>query len=147
MKVHIRRAIWQGLAIVAVAGVAAVLTAKLHPRAPALYLTEDVTDSQFRLSIIEIRQRYTPEQLIWIDARNEERYLKEHLDGAHHLSDENWADQMWELRSEFENLDGRAIIVYCDGERCKRSSHIAKRLRGEAGLEPVWILRGDWRDW
>ncbi len=44
MKVHIRRAIWQGMAIVAVAGVAAVLTAKLHPRAPALYLTEDVTD-------------------------------------------------------------------------------------------------------
>ena len=147
MKISVRRSIWQGLVIVAISGVAAALTAKIHPRAPALYLVEDATESQYRLSLIEIRQRYQPGQLIWIDARNEERFVKGHLEGAHHITDENWADQLWELRSEFENMEGRAIIVYCDGARCKRSGHIAKRLREEAGLEPVWILRGDWRDW
>ena len=147
MKLPIRRAIWQGMAIVAIAGVAAVLTAKLHPRAPALYRVENAADSQFRLSLIEIRQRYTPEQLLWIDARNHDHYQKGHLEGAHLLNDKNWADQMWDLRSEIENMEGRAVVVYCDGASCKRSSHISKRLREEVGVEPVWILRGNWRDW
>jgi predicted sulfurtransferase len=147
MKPHIRRAIWQGLAILTIAGFAAVLTARLHPRAPSLYLIEDASDSQFRLSLIEIKQRYQAEQLVWIDARNLEQYEKGHMEGAHLLNDKNWADQLWELRSEFENMQGKAIVVYCDGARCKRSGHISKRLREEVGLEPVWILSGNWRDW
>jgi rhodanese-related sulfurtransferase len=147
MKARFSRSIWQGLVIVAIAGVAATLTGKWHPRAPTLYRTENIIDRQYRLSIVELRQRYTPDQLLWIDARDHKRYEKGHLDGAHLLNDVNWADQLWQLHTTFEDLDGRAIVVYCDGASCKRSSFIAGRLRSELGLEPVWILQGDWRDW
>jgi len=147
MKRLLRRTIWQALAILGLAGVAAALTAKLHPRVPAWYRVENVADEIFRLSVAELRERYQPDQLLWIDARSSEQYQAGHVDGARSLNEENWAEQLWRMHSELENLNGLAIVVYCDGKACQRSARVAGRLRSEMGLEPVWILRGDWQDW
>ena len=38
------------------------------------------------------------------------------------------------------------VIVYCDGSSCLRSAEVAERLRELLGLDPVYVLQGEWRD-
>jgi len=142
-----KKTLWQAAAILAISFVGAALTKWLHPHAPAWYRVENVSGESYRLTLEELRKRYLPEQLLWIDARTAADFASGHVEGAHLLNDENWSEQIWNLRDQFSFLDGRTVVVYCDGAACKRSAAIGQRLRGELGIEPVWVLDGDWRDW
>ena len=113
----------------------------LHPRAPAWYLVEEVD-----------RWTLTPEQVaalgsevVWIDARPTAKYEEDHLPGALLLNDDEWGDLMFEQQDALQAAMGKPVVVYCDGVRCKRSKVIAEKLRQFVGLDPVYILRGDWR--
>lgn len=139
--------LWQAAVILAIALVGAVLTKCLHPQAPTWYRVENAAGDQFRLTLEQVRERYSPEQVLWIDARTAQHFEADHIAGAHLLNDENWSEQVWKLRDQFSLLDGRAVVVYCDGSSCKRSAAIGQRLRSELGVEPVWVLEGDWREW
>ena len=147
LRPAVRRTLGQAGVILLVSLVAAALTWWLHPRRPAWYQVEDALTAQYQLTVDELRELYSPDQILWIDSRLPAQFDEGHLPGAYRLTSENWADGLWDLRAEIESLEGRAVVVYCDGRRCKRSGEIAERLRTEVGLEPVWILKGDWRDW
>ena len=41
---------------------------------------------------------------------------------------------------------GKPVVIYCDGKRCKRSQSVAQKLRELVGLDPVYVLKGDWRE-
>ncbi len=142
-----KKTLWQAAAILAISLAGAALTKWLHPQAPAWYRVENDAGDQYRLTLEQLRERYSPEQLLWIDARTAEHFDAGHVEGAHLLNDENWSEQIWNLRDQFSFLDGRAVVVYCDGASCKRSAAIGQRLRSELGIEPVWVLEGDWREW
>lgn len=124
-------------------GTAAVLTFFYHPQAPALYEVSGPVENE--ISIEEALHMQLERQIIWIDARTEKEFEEGHVEGALLLNQERWADLMWQHREVIEGIDGAAVIVYCDGKRCKRSSEIAERLRTELALEPVYVLKGDWR--
>ncbi len=142
-----KKTLWQAAAILAISLAGAALTKWLHPQAPAWYRVENVAGDQYRLTLEQLRERYSREQLLWIDARTAEQFAAGHIQGAELLNDENWSEQLWKLRDQFSFLEDRAVVVYCDGASCKRSAAIGHRLRSELGIEPVWVLDGDWREW
>lgn len=137
-----KAAIKQLLLITIVTLMAAVITFYVHPKSPALYEVATVGENEVRL--VEVRQ-WTG-KVIWIDARSEADYAKEHVQGALLLNQENWADLLWQHREVIEAIEESPVVVYCDGTTCRRSSEIAERLRTELGLERVYVLKGGWRE-
>ncbi len=137
-----KRTLIQALVIIAIATGIAVASIWLHPRAPAWYLTR--TTDVWELS---------PDQVsglgggvVWIDARSDAEYAKDHRPGAILLNEENWGDLVFAVQDELSDAIGKPVVVYCDGSGCERSHHIAERLRQLIGLDPVYVLKGDWRE-
>lgn len=129
--------------ILAAALMVAAIAFFVHPKAPALYEVQVVNENEITLP--EIRQLHGA--LLWIDARSREDFDKGHIRGALLLNQESWADLLWQHREVIEGIEGSPVIVYCGGQRCQRSGEIAERLRSELGLDPVYVLKGDWRQW
>ena len=142
---RLKRTVIEVGGIVLVAGVAAAVTSQVHPEAPAWFLKEEFAKDE--ISLEQVRERFGEAEILWVDARKTKAFESGHLEGAVLLNEEGWADQLWDNRERFDSLDGRPVIVYCDGKRCRRSREVADRLRQEMGLEPVFVLRGEWRDW
>lgn len=129
-----------GLILVAVSVVAGI-TFLVHPRAPALYQQSERVENE--ATVEEVRQMGSA--VVWIDARSEQDFEKGHVEGALLLNQEQWAELLWKHKDVIEGIEGTPVVVYCDGERCRRSSEVAERLRAEMGLDPVFVLKGDWR--
>lgn len=113
-----------------------------HPRAPAWFLVEEpdpwaVTPEQVRAF---------QEAVVWIDARPQKLYDKGHLEGALLLDEDQWGDLMFQHQDALLAALGKPVVVYCDGKRCKRSQSVSKKLRELVGLDPVYTLKGDWRE-
>ena len=82
------------------------------------------------------------EPVIWVDARPVDAYLTEHVEGAVHISLDNWDMGLGELLQEWEPES--AIIVYCDGNGCESSRAIAEQLRAELSVTNVYWLVNGW---
>lgn len=139
----VKNTIKQGLIIAALAIAAAVVTYFYHPKAPTLYEVSVPVENE--LSVEEARK--LDGEIIWIDARTDKDFQEGHIEGALLLNQEGWADLLWKHRDVIERTEGSPVIVYCGGKRCKRSNEIAQRLRTEMGMSPVYVLKGDWREW
>jgi rhodanese-related sulfurtransferase len=137
----IREALW----IFLIAGILAGGAAFLHPRAPSWFLVEP--SGRWDLQIDKIREVLgeDADRVVWIDARPDKAFQKGHLKGAIHLNRERWGDLVAENQDQLQEALGNPVFVYCDGRGCQRSVEIAERLRQLLGLEPVYVLRGDWR--
>ncbi|NOY00628.1 MAG: rhodanese-like domain-containing protein, partial [Verrucomicrobia bacterium] len=142
-RVMFKDTLKQGSFIAVLVIIAAVVTFYVHPKAPALYEVSVAVKDEITLDGI----RKLGEAVVWIDARTEKEFELGHFDGALLLNQENWADLMWQHRDVIEGIQETPVVVYCDGKRCKRSSEVAERLRTEMGLSPVYVLKGDWREW
>ncbi len=84
--------------------------------------------------------------VLWIDARKREAYESGHLPGALLLNPEEWGELMFEHQTALQAAFERPVVVYCEGTGCERSGDIAQRLRELLGLDPVYVLEGDWRE-
>jgi rhodanese-related sulfurtransferase len=82
---------------------------------------------------------------IWIDARPDEEFARDHVPDAVSLNEDRWN----ELLPQF--LQGwspeKRVIVYCSAESCNAAREVAKRLRDEAQLKNVFVLQGGWEEW
>ena len=123
---------------VAVAGAVALW----HPRAPAWFLVE-VPDPW---EILPDEVRALEGEVVWIDARPRKAFEKEHLPGALLLDEDDWGNLMFEHQDALQEALGKPVIVYCDGKRCTRSQSVAQKLRELVGLDPVYVLKGNWRE-
>lgn len=128
--------------ILVVVSVAAGFTIFVHPKAPPFYQLSPPVENE--ATVEEVRQMGHP--VVWIDARSEQDFEKGHIEGALLLNQEHWAELLWKHKEVIEGIEGTPVVVYCDGERCRRSSEVAERLRAEMGLAPVFVLKGDWRE-
>ena len=133
----VQAALLLGLSV-AVAGAMALW----HPRAPSWFLVEEpdpwaVTPEQVRAFTDEV---------VWIDARPQKLYDKGHLEGAILLDEDQWGDLMFQHQDALMAAVGKPVVIYCDGKRCKRSQSVAQKLRELVGLDPVYVLKGDWRE-
>lgn len=123
---------------------AAVATQWLHPRAPAWYQVEE------KLAEGEVNVRLIQEQwkgdVLWIDARTEQRYELAHVPGALLLNEQHFDQQLFDL---IETLQGntKPVVIYCDAQRCEASKKVRAALMERVGLGNVWVLRGGWPAW
>ena len=85
------------------------------------------------------------EGAIWVDARPDEEFSRDHVPGAFSLNEDHWN----ELLAQFlPNLSrDKKVVVYCSAESCNAARDVAKRLRDEAQLKDVFVLQGGWEEW
>ncbi len=117
-------------AIAALCGVTAFLA---HPEAPSFH------GDELELELEDVLQL---EDVFWVDARADEDFEEDHLDGALSLNEERWEEQIVYFLEAW-NPDA-ATIVYCSSQACLRSHEVAKRLRDELGAENIFVLKGGW---
>jgi hypothetical protein len=53
---------------------------------------------------------------------------------------------MFQHMDRLQDAMRQTVIVYCDGNDCRKSQEVAQQLRELIGLDPVFVLKGDWRE-
>jgi len=81
---------------------------------------------------------------IFVDARDEKDYRKDHLPGAVNLPMRNW-NQAWPQVGPGLPREAR-LVLYCYGGPCGLSTRMGKRLL-ELGYEHPIVLRRGWGEW
>jgi rhodanese-related sulfurtransferase len=128
-------AIRQSLAILLIALVPAVGTGLWHPRRPSWQSDEVTLDAA----------RSWGESVLWVDARPDADFAREHIPGALPLNEERWDGLLPDLLDHWD--PGRKIVVYCSSLSCQTSRDVGRRLRDEVNLPNVFVLRGGWEAW
>ena len=82
---------------------------------------------------------------IWIDARPQEEFEREHVPDALLLNEDRWNELLPQVLAVW--APEKRVVVYCSSESCGSSREIAHRLRKEAGLTNVFVLEGGWEAW
>lgn len=139
-----KRAMIQAVFLLLLAAGAAVVTYRAHPRAPALYLSEAPLAAD-EISLKQIQERWQGE-VIWLDARPEDVYTKEHIPGARLLNEQGFDKQLFELLDVLQTTD-KPVIIYCGGEKCEASRTIREKLLPMVPLEHCYVLKGGWPVW
>jgi rhodanese-related sulfurtransferase len=85
------------------------------------------------------------ENVIWVDARPEEEFARDHVPGALSLNEDRWNELLPQFLAAWS--PGRKIVVYCSSLSCNTSREVARRLRREAQLPDVFVLEGGWETW
>jgi rhodanese-related sulfurtransferase len=126
---------WMGLAALVPAGAAALW----HPRRP---------DWSSVLAVAEVDPatvRRWPGGVLWIDARPGAMDHQEHIPDALHLPLEEWEERIDGVLDAWR----REIptVVYCAGGDCDASREVALRLKRDAQMDNVFVLKGGWTAW
>lgn len=82
-------------------------------------------------------------KLVIIDSRHVEEYSKGHIEGAINLLD---TDTSAKTLSQYVPNKSTAILLYCNGERCMRSSNAAS-IALKLGYKKLYWFRGGWAEW
>lgn len=83
--------------------------------------------------------------LIWVDARPQPEFDSGHIPGAILLNAEQWDALLPAFLNAWK--PGEKVIVYCSKQSCGASREVARRLREEANLSNVFVLKGGWEAW
>lgn len=86
------------------------------------------------------------EGAVWIDARPDDEFAREHVPGAFSLNEDHW-NELFPAFQEHWSPE-KKIVVYCSAESCSLARDVAKRLREEAQLpNDIRVLQGGWEEW
>ena len=85
------------------------------------------------------------ENTIWVDARPDNEFARDHVPGAISLNEDRWNELLPQFLAVW--APGKKIIVYCSSLSCNASREVAHRLRKEAQLSDVFVLEGGWEAW
>lgn len=131
----LRGVLWMGLAALVPAGAAAIW----HPRRP--HWISDRAVEEIDLATV----RRWPAGVLWIDARPGAMYHREHIPDARHLPLEEWEERIDGVLDAWR----REIptVVYCAGGDCDASREVALRLKRDAQMDNVFVLKGGWEAW
>ena len=84
-------------------------------------------------------------RVLWVDARSANDFADSHIPHAVRLTEDDWNELLPELLKVWE--PDSTLVVYCSSHKCHTSEEVAKRLREEVGLKPVYVLRDGWEAW
>ncbi|MBB5037953.1 rhodanese-like domain-containing protein [Prosthecobacter dejongeii] len=126
------------------AAVAAGVTREIHPRAPALHLSE-APRMKDEVNLKDIQERWQG-KVLWIDARPAEAYEKGHIPKAMLLNEQGFMDQVLELMEVLQRTT-LPVIIYCGGEKCEASRKVKERLLELVPLDDCYVLKGGWPAW
>jgi len=82
---------------------------------------------------------------IWVDARPDVEFEREHVTGAVLLNEDRWNELLPQFLAAWS--PEKSIVVYCSSQSCNASREVARRLRDEAQLKNVFVLKGGWEEW
>ena len=85
------------------------------------------------------------DNVIWVDARPDNEFERDHIPGAISLNEDRWNELLPEFLGQWS--PEKKVVVYCSTESCNASREVAKRLRDEAQLKNIFILDGGWEEW
>lgn len=136
----LRKLLSDCIALLLLAALPALLAGWLHPKRPALSWT--------RPGVAEVSLREIESwsgQILWVDARTEDVYRKQHVPGAISLNESGWEQQLPNFIEAWQpNL---RIVVYCDSTACDASQAVALRLQRELKLTDIHVLKEGWAAW
>jgi rhodanese-related sulfurtransferase len=82
---------------------------------------------------------------IWVDARPDNEFERDHVPGAIPLNEDRWNELLPAFLRQWS--PEKKVVVYCSSQSCNASREVAHRLRDEAGLKDVFVLQGGWEAW
>jgi rhodanese-related sulfurtransferase len=82
---------------------------------------------------------------MWIDARPDDEFARDHVPGAFSLNEDHWDKLLLEVLPSWS--PDKKIVVYCSAESCNAARDVAKRLRDETQLKDIFVLEGGWEAW
>jgi rhodanese-related sulfurtransferase len=85
------------------------------------------------------------ENAIWVDARPDEEFAGDHVPGALSLNEDRWNELLPQFLAAWS--PEKKIVIYCSSQSCNASREVAHRLRNEAQLPNVFVLKGGWEEW
>ena len=85
------------------------------------------------------------ENAIWVDARSDEEFARDHIPGAVSLNEDRWNELLPQFLERWS--PDKRVIVYCSAASCNAAREVAKRLRDEAQIKNVFVLQGGWEEW
>ncbi len=125
---------------------ALLLAAALLPAiAQAVYFRDRVSWNAPAVEKDEVtieQARQWGEGVLWVDARPDDQYARQHVPNALSLNEDRWDELLPQFLQTW--APNRRVIVYCSSQSCAASHEVARRLREEAGLPGVFVLHGGW---
>ncbi|MEY2526080.1 MAG: hypothetical protein QOE73_851 [Verrucomicrobiota bacterium] len=85
------------------------------------------------------------DNVIWVDARPEEDFDRDHVPGAISLNEDRWNELLPQFLAAWS--PEKKVVVYCSTQSCNLAMEVAHRLRNEAQLKNVFVLQGGWEEW
>ena len=85
------------------------------------------------------------ENAIWVDARPDNEFARDHVPGALPLNEDRWSELLPQFLAVWS--PEKRVVVYCSSHGCNASREVARRLRKEAQLPNVFVLEGGWEEW
>ena len=82
---------------------------------------------------------------IWVDARPDDEFARDHVPNALSLNEDRWNELLPQFLAAWS--PEKKTIVYCSSVGCNASREVARRLRKEAQLPDVYVLKGGWEAW
>jgi rhodanese-related sulfurtransferase len=82
---------------------------------------------------------------VWVDARPDDEFAKDHVPGAFSLNEDRWNELLTQFLPNWS--PEKKVVVYCSAQSCNAAREVAKRLREEAQLQNVFVLKGGWEEW
>lgn len=94
-----------------------------------------------------VQARAWGENAIWIDARTDEEFARDHVPGALSLNEDRWNELLPQFLAVWS--PEKKIVVYCSSQSCNASREVAHRLRNQAQppMQNVFVLEGGWEEW
>jgi rhodanese-related sulfurtransferase len=83
--------------------------------------------------------------VIWVDARPDDEFARDHVPGALLLNEDRWNELLPQFLTAWS--PGKKIVVYCSAQSCDLAREVAERLRKEAQVPDVFVLEGGWEAW
>ena len=128
--------------------VALLLLAFLPGIGQGLYYRDRVSwKSKVTLSeMVTVEQaRDWGDNVIWVDARPDADFDRDHVPGAIALNEDRWNELLPQFLTTWS--PEKKVIVYCSSQSCNLAVTVAHRLRDEAKLQNVFVLQGGWEEW
>ena len=84
---------------------------------------------------------------IWVDARPDNEFARDHVPGALSLNEDRWNELLPQFLAVWS--PEKKIVVYCSSQSCNASREVAHRLRNQAQppMQNVFVLEGGWEEW
>ena len=130
----------QILILLVVAAIPAASSALFHPRRPS-WNAETLAPDEILLQTALAEN----DKVLWLDARPEADFQKDHIPGAMLLNEDDWDNLLPPVLDAWRK--GKIIVVYCSSLQCQSSREVARRLRENAKLPEVYVLKGGWESW